>query len=219
MTLFHPRLLRWRWRNWRGGHRSSLASSLGRGYRQLPLLALDLELTGLDPAKDEIVSIGAIPIEQGRLRCQQAFYQLVRTRQSVGQSATIHGIVDHQLERASGLHQGLASLWPLLQGRVLVCHNAGLDLAFLRRDLARELGQREPLLAVDTLALEQRRLQRQGQTLQRDDLTLAACRRRYGLPEYPGHNALVDALACGELLLAQASALGQNPGLAELIVP
>lgn len=38
--------------------------------------------------------------------------------------------------------------------------------------------------------------------LVRGDLTLAGCRVRYGLPDYPAHNALVDALATAELLLA-----------------
>ena len=32
---------------------------------------------------------------------------------------------------------------------------------------------------------------------------MGACRRRYQLPDYHGHNALWDALATAELLLAQ----------------
>lgn len=34
-------------------------------------------------------------------------------------------------------------------------------------------------------------------------IRLADSRRRYGLPHYPPHNALVDALASAELLMAQ----------------
>ena len=37
------------------------------------------------------------------------------------------------------------------------------------------------------------------------DLRLQACRDRYNLPPYPAHNALIDALATAELLVAHAS--------------
>jgi DNA polymerase-3 subunit epsilon len=37
------------------------------------------------------------------------------------------------------------------------------------------------------------------------DLRLAKARGRYNLPRYPAHNALTDAIAAGELFLAQAS--------------
>ncbi|MGL6010674.1 MAG: 3'-5' exonuclease, partial [Shewanella oncorhynchi] len=46
-------------------------------------------------------------------------------------------------------------------------------------------------------------------------LRLGACRERYGLPIYTAHSALTDALACGELLLAQMAAMG---GAAKLTV-
>ncbi|WP_417346876.1 exonuclease domain-containing protein [Ferrimonas sp.] len=219
MSLLSSKLWRWRWQAWRSGESVPATEHIGASFDQLPLLALDLELTGLNPKEDEIISIGAVPIDAGRIQCGRAFYQLVKANGSVGHSATIHGIVDGQLEQALALSDALKRLWPLLQGKILVCHNAELDLAFLRRAL-QECGVSEaPLLAVDTLELEQRRLIRQGKPLSAGDLTLAACRDRHGLPYYQGHDALVDALACGELLLAQAAAMGGNPGLGELLGP
>ncbi|TKB50645.1 3'-5' exonuclease [Ferrimonas sediminicola] len=219
MSLFSGKLWRWRWQAWRSGESVPVAEHLGARFRQLPLLALDLELTGLNPRQDEIVSIGAVPLDGGRIQCRQAFYQLVKARTGVGESATIHGIVDGQLEQALSPQAALARLWPLLEGRILVCHNAELDLAFLGRALCQCRVSDAPLLAVDTLELEKRRLLRQGKHLAPGDLTLAGCRDRYGLPYYPGHDALVDALACGELLMAQAAAMGGNPLLGELLGP
>jgi DNA polymerase-3 subunit epsilon len=37
---------------------------------------------------------------------------------------------------------------------------------------------------------------------------LNASRERYRLPVYSAHNALIDALSCAELLLAQVAAMG-----------
>ena len=40
-----------------------------------------------------------------------------------------------------------------------------------------------------------------------DELRLWRARRRYGLPRYRAHDALIDALACAELYLAQTAEL------------
>lgn len=189
-----------------GGPRS------GADYREQPMLALDLELTGLDVRQDAILSIAAVPIIGGRLVLAQSWHQLVSIDGGVGQSATIHGIHDRHLTDAQPLEQALLALLPQLAGRVLVCHHGGLDLGFLQAGFLHHFGQGLPLKVIDTLKIEQRRLERQGTVLKADSLRLAQCRRRYGLPDYPGHHALVDAIACGELLLAQASALaGRRP--------
>ena len=59
-----------------------------------------------------------------------------------------------------------------------------------------------PLIWIDTLRIE-KRLQRASNASDESDVTLAATRERYKLPAYNGHNALADAVATAELLLAQ----------------
>jgi len=56
--------------------------------------------------------------------------------------------------------------------------------------------------------LERHRLLREHSVIKEGSLRLGACRERYGLPIYTAHSALTDALACGELLLAQMAAMG-----------
>ncbi|GAA4882542.1 exonuclease domain-containing protein [Ferrimonas pelagia] len=182
-------------------------ADLARDYRQARMLALDLELTGLDPQQDQILSIGCVPIEQGRLQLSQAHDQVVLINGEVGDSCTIHGIRDRDMAAGIPLAQALSDLIPMLAGRVLICHNARLDLAFLQQGLRRCFGQGLPLMAVDTLSLELKRFAQRDETPKADALQLGRCRARYELPNYPGHHALVDAIACGELLLAQASAM------------
>ncbi|SHI16130.1 exonuclease domain-containing protein [Ferrimonas marina] len=178
-----------------------------------PLLALDLELTGLSAAQDKILSIACVPIDEGLIRLDQAWHQLVRIDGDVGDSCTVHGIRDIDMAQGLPLQQALEALLPRLSGRVLVCHNATLDLAFLHKGLQQCFGETLPLEAVDTLLLEQKRLAGRGETPKSDSLRLGNCRERYNLPNYPGHNALIDALACGELLLAQLAAIGGRKGV------
>ena len=176
-------------------------------FQEAEYLVADLEMTGLDPRRDHILSIGFVPIIQRRIRLEDACHMLVASRLGVGQSATIHGIHDNELSNALPLARALERFIEALCGRVLILHCAAVDLAFIQP--ACKQGFDLPLLTplVDTLKLEQKRLAARGRLdqLPRDGLRLAECRARYHLPRYPAHNALTDALATAELFLAQAA--------------
>ncbi len=55
---------------------------------------------------------------------------------------------------------------------------------------------------IDTLQLGQRLFELRNHTIQATDLRLFNLRPRYNLPRYRAHNALTDAMATAELLLA-----------------
>jgi len=182
--------------------------AVGQVFSESSLMAVDLEMTGLDPNSDQILSIGLIPIEKGQLQLSRAEQKLIQINGSVGQSATIHGIVDHQLQAGVSIDSAIEWFLERTRGKLLVAHHSPLDLGFLQVAIKQVSGESIKLLAIDTLALERKRLLRKQDVLKEGTLRLGACRARYGLPVYAAHNALVDALACGELLLAQVAALG-----------
>ena len=99
----------------------------------------------------------------------------------------------------------LAHFLEAAAGKVLVFHNAALDMAFLNRVSRQAFNAPILLPVVDTLLQEEAMLRRREQPIMPGDLRLHACRERYGLPPYQGHNALLDALATAELLLAMAA--------------
>lgn len=172
------------------------------------IIAVDLELTGLNPRTDQIVSIGWVPIAGGRVRLQRARRTLVQIDGSVAASATVHGIVDASLRGAQPL---LDALGPLLQdakNAVLLAHHASVEQRFLSAACHRHFGA--PLLVpfIDTVALGRRLLERGTRAVPDDALRLSALRARFGLPAYPAHDALTDAVATAELFLAQCTRLG-----------
>ncbi|MGL5047144.1 MAG: exonuclease domain-containing protein, partial [Shewanella sp.] len=73
------------------GYYQSLLPLLTMPVSDAPLMAIDLEMTGLNPQQDQILSIGLVPIERGEIPLARAEQKLVQIRGSVGQSATIHG--------------------------------------------------------------------------------------------------------------------------------
>jgi DNA polymerase-3 subunit epsilon len=179
-------------------------------HTDLRLLAVDLETTGLDPARDEILSIGLVPVDGERIVLSGARQMVVRG-DGVGQSAAIHGLTDDAVARGIALPEALAVVLPALAGRVLLAHHAPIETGFLDRACRRVYGRPLPCVSIDTMVLEHRLVGRGwGQEPEPGGLRLAAARQRHGLPRYRSHEALTDALACAELYLAQASALARG---------
>jgi DNA polymerase-3 subunit epsilon len=167
-----------------------------------PIIAADLELTGLDPDRHHVCAVGWTLIDGGRIRIGGNRHRLVRADQSVGESATVHELLDHEVAEGVALERALTELFEAAAGRVWVFHHAPLDLAFLKNACERWAGMRPPFVVLDTLALERARRQRREQPVKPGELQLATLRETYHLPRYTAHNALIDAFATAELLLA-----------------
>ncbi|WP_105169238.1 3'-5' exonuclease [Pseudoalteromonas sp. T1lg23B] len=176
-------------------------------------LILDLELTGLDAQKDEIVSAAWLVLEQGKVRLDSAEYFLNKEVKALSQSPVYHGIDEQMLEQGESINSILTRLAAALEGKILVCHNAPLDWAFLKKACQCYDLVLSPLAILDTMAIEKRRLAARTEPLNIQSLTLSACRSRYHLPDYAVHNALTDSLATAELLLAQSSAISSGKRL------
>ena len=189
-------------------YQHSLTQQFTRSIYDADLMAIDLEMTGLDPINDQIISIGLVPISKGTIPLVRAQHLMISIDGSVGQSAAVHGIVDHQLQDALPIDAAMAWLLRQTQGHILVAHHAPMDMAFIQQSLQNVFGQRLLLPFIDTLMIEKTRYLRQHGQLVEGCVRLGQSRERYHLPVYAGHNALIDAIACAELFLAQVSALG-----------
>lgn len=172
---------------------------------ELRLLAVDIETTGLDPAKDRVLSIGWVPIDGGEIDLSGAGYELVNTAgaESVGETATIHGLTDEELAEGTSPEAALDSVLRALAGRAMLAHYASIEKEFLGALCRKHCGSGLSVPVVDTFEIERRHMERMGTFPRGEDLRLPRVRERYALPEYRSHNALTDALACAELYLAQ----------------
>lgn len=234
--MFHPNLLRqpalgtateieWHQRFEALAHsardarlRAYYAAGMVRGetpLSEVPLMALDVETTGLDPVKDGIVSIGLVPMSLERIRSSASRHWILKPRVPLGEeSVTIHGITDSQVLTAPDLNQVLAEVLQAMAGHVLVVHCRDIERQFLNGALRPRIGEGIEFPVIDTMELEAR-LHRNpprgwlnwvlGRHPPRLSIRLADSRRRYNLPRYRPHHALTDALASAELLQAQVA--------------
>ncbi len=182
---------------------------------RLPLVALDLETTGLDPKRHGIVSIGMVPFTLERIRPAAGYYRVVRPRREIDEhSITIHQITHEEIDDAPDLEDIVDELLHALAGRVAVVHFHAIERRFLYQGFLRRFGEGLLFPLIDTLAIEKQISQRT--TLnpatwfrsRRVSLRLADARRRYHLPEYAPHHAFTDALATAELFQAQVAYQG-----------
>lgn len=173
-------------------------------------LVLDCEMSGLDVKSCQLLSLGWVIIEHGRMVNASARHQLIHADRGAGDSSRIHGLLDSSLAGATSAASVLMLLIRQMQGSVLVFHHAPLDIRFLQKAAMENF--RCPLLFsyIDTMNIEKKRIHMQGKTM---GLRLSQCRERYGLTSSQQHNALADAQATAELLLAQASYLDRSQKL------
>lgn len=188
---------------------------------ELPLLAVDLETTGLDPGRDRVLAAGWVPVDGTSVSLSGAQGRRVRPDREVGASAGVHGLTDDALADAAPLEEVLDELLLALRGRVLLAHGADIETGFVAAACVRLHGVRPRLAAVDTMRLHRKVLGLAPGDPGGDRLRLDAARRRFGLPRYRAHDALTDALGCAELYLAQADriAAGRRLTLADLLAP
>jgi DNA polymerase-3 subunit epsilon len=170
----------------------------GTPWRDAPWCALDLEMTGLDPRTDEIIAIGAVPIEDGRIVLGRS-----SKRSKVG-AVLVHKLRLADVADAPSLEEAFDLLFEALAGRVPVFHTAAIEAGFLGRQFARR-HVRLPA-AADTEELGRRWLRiRDGSAPA--GLSLGWLADVLGQPAEPPHHALGDALTTAKAFVALATLL------------
>jgi DNA polymerase-3 subunit epsilon len=177
----------------------------GTRWREAGWCAVDLELTGLEPAKDEVIAIGAVPIEDGRVVLGKSFYTLVRTtRRSEHGAILAHKLRVADLADAPPLDRAIDSLLDVLAGRIPVFHTGAVEQSFLSPLFgARRLRLPE---AADTDVLGRLWLRERGDNPP-TWLPLAALSKLLGQQAEQQHHALGDALTTAKAFVALASHL------------
>ena len=101
----------------------------GRTWERV-FVSLDLETTGLDPAKDAIIEVGAVKFRGGEvLDTFQTFVNPGRDIPEFIQRLT--GISPHQVRRAPGFSSVTHDLRDFLEDHPIIGHNISFDLRFL----------------------------------------------------------------------------------------
>ncbi|WP_299504745.1 3'-5' exonuclease [uncultured Roseobacter sp.] len=100
--------------------------------RDLTFAVFDSETTGLDPATDAVVQLGAVRVVNGRVIAAETFETLVDPGRPIPPGSTkVHRITDDMVAGAPGFPEACADFHAFAQGAVIIAHNAPFDMAFL----------------------------------------------------------------------------------------
>lgn len=176
-----------------------------RRLSDLAYTIFDTETTGFDPAGgDEIVSIGAVRVVNGRLLRHETFDHLVDPQRSVPvRSVAVHGLTADLLRGQPTLDAVLPLLARFAEDSVLVGHNVGFDMGFLRLKEA-QTGVRFTQPVLDTLLLDA------ALHPDHEQHSLEAIAARLGVGVVGRHTALGDALVTGEVFVLLLTLLQQR---------
>lgn len=185
---------------------------LGQPLDDVTFCVIDLETTGTS-AEDEICEIGALRVRGGEVL--GTFQTFVNPGRGIPPLiTTLTGIGDVHVERSPRIDQVLPALLEFVGSAVVVGHNVGFDLGFLRRACERVDRAWPDTTVVDTLGLARRLVREEVPNCKLSTLAAYLC-----LGHRPSHRALDDVLATADLLhllLERARGLGVT-ALDELI--
>ena len=177
-------------------------------WRSAHFSVIDIETTGLDLRRDQIVSVGVVQVVRGRIESNR-WYQVVKPSCPIKPEAMkIHSLTADELRAAPPVEDVIRELRERVAGTVLVAHAAWVERAFLDRAL-RPAGERLPSGMVDTAALARAAGLHAGTG---HEPNLEALARMLGVPAHTPHHALGDAMTTALVLLVLASRLEQQQG-------
>lgn len=157
----------------------------------LPLLLLDTETTGLDPGRDRLLSLAALPW-RGDTADGPGLDVLVDPGRPIPAASTaIHGITEQDTAGQPPYARHHHDLDRLMRERVVLGHSIGFDLAVLAAEArrARLHWTRPAALCIGELAAC---ALPEGQAIDLDSLA-----RHFGIVTEGRHSARGDALAVG----------------------
>ncbi|NLY57801.1 MAG: 3'-5' exonuclease [Gammaproteobacteria bacterium] len=183
--------------------------------RQARLVVLDLETSGLDTQRDDILSIGAVAVRQGTLFMADQFERtLHQPDHQPNQATLLHEIAPCEIQRGQPVEAALLDFMHYAGTSVLIAFHAGFEQRMLTRSLRQTLGCRlqHRFLDVAELApmLYPEAAPRCG--------SLDDWQSHFQLTNSERHNASADAMVTAEILLILLNRLdkqGTN-SLAEL---
>ena len=181
-----------------------------RSWRDVEFVSLDFEATGLDFARDVIVSFGVVPVRDGRVVLAEALHQLVDpdVPPSVS-SQKMHELRPQDLAGAPRLDQARLALREAIRGRYLLVWYADVEVNFLSAIFGGSAARwRRRTIDVRNLAIEADGAPSSARSDYGYGLTSTA--GRLGVPVASPHDALDDALVTAQAFLVLATRL--SPG-------
>lgn len=155
------------------------------------IIAVDVETTGLNPELDRICEISLLKIKNNNL--VEKFTSLINPEIKIPEKISeITGIKDKDVESAPKFKDITEKIYKFIDGEILLCHNAGFDISFLKKEFERAGFQFPEIKIIDTYLIAKNFFQFKKNSLH-------ALSKLYNLNRMTEHRAEDDAKATFEI--------------------
>jgi len=164
-------------------------------------VVFDTETTGLNPKKNDILSIGAVKIKDNKIITSKTFEMFVQNSCSIsGESTKIHGIREVDLINAKTILEVIPEFLEFIGSRPLVGYYLEFDVAMINKYVKPLLGIKLPNQQIEVSEVyynQKIEFIPQGNIDLRFDTILNDC----GIPDMGAHNAVNDAIMTAMIYL------------------
>lgn len=165
-------------------------------------VVLDSETTGLNPATDRIITIGAVGVLGGEIVLEDSYSSLIQVEHNT-EAVTVHGVTRDETRYGVPEPEALAGFLDYLRDGVIVGHHIGHDIATLDVACERLWGMKLSNRSLDTMDLTLH-LERDGAFEGRPPIrsfTLDALCAMFGVIPHDRHTAAGDAFITAQVFL------------------
>ncbi|MBE0496596.1 MAG: 3'-5' exonuclease [Campylobacterales bacterium] len=157
-------------------------------------VVFDTETTGLDPKKDEILSIGAVKIKGNKILAQETLSLLLRPSRDIAvKSITIHQLRNIDMVGALAPKDALVQFLEFVGPLPLVGYYLEFDVAMVNRYLQPWLGIKLPNTQIEVSGIyHDKKIKAIPDGI--IDLRFDTIMRELGLPVFGKHDAVNDAI-------------------------
>jgi DNA polymerase-3 subunit epsilon len=164
-------------------------------------IVLDTETTGLNPKKDEILSIGAVRIKNNKIISSESFEIFIKPMNDINHtSITIHQIRPDDLENGVTIDEALEKLLYFIGNLPIVGYYISFDIDILNTYIKDLLGITLSNEAIELSSMYYKRYRKKS-AHEFVDLKFDTIMEKLDLPKLGQHDALNDAIMSAMMFL------------------
>ncbi len=158
-------------------------------------VALDCEMTGLNPKKDHILSVAAIHINGQLINSGNGLDLVCKPpKMPTAETIIIHGLRPQDVEHGMSYENMLDLLLPFIGNRPIVGFCPQIDMAFLNPLAKKYMGCNLPNPIIDIRKLYEKRRGNKTEGIAHQGQSFSKILKQFDVPELGAHDAFNDTL-------------------------
>ena len=167
-------------------------------------ICLDCETSGLNPRKDEILSIGAVHIRDNKILMRKTFNMFLKPSNDINAtSIKIHHIRPIDLKNGIDAQEAIYQLLDFIGSRPIVGYYIKFDVAIISRYTKEFIGIKLPNKTIEVSSMYYKTIRKRSD-YQFVDLRFDTILKKLDIPILGKHDALNDALMTAMIFLKLA---------------